>query len=198
MLRPQFHRDLAALRADLQPGAVLDPADALADLQLAVAVRAARAREQAQLGSLTARLGSPFDGRATDWDALEARAEWADRVFALPLPVPLSEPVIQLLTTYSSARAAFVSGAGGALAERFQAALAKLDNELTFARSLFPDLDEGRTTNDQGARAEPSIRPSSFVFRPDPGLLLEHMGDLDSWWEFCELRRAAETLGIAA
>src|SRR5262249_54029888 len=27
--------------------------------------------------------------------------------------------------------------------------------------------------------------------------LFEHMGDLDSWWEFCELRRAAEALGIA-
>jgi hypothetical protein len=44
VLRPQFHRDLAAMRASLQPGAALDPAAALADLQLAAAVRAARAR----------------------------------------------------------------------------------------------------------------------------------------------------------
>jgi citronellol/citronellal dehydrogenase len=42
VLRPQFHRDLAAIRASLQPGAALDPAAAQADLQLAIAVRAAR------------------------------------------------------------------------------------------------------------------------------------------------------------
>src|SRR5262249_16973804 len=41
MLRPQFHRDLAEVRARLQPGAAPDYAPALADLQLAAAVRAA-------------------------------------------------------------------------------------------------------------------------------------------------------------
>ncbi len=198
VLRPQFHRDLAAMRASLQPGAALDHTAALADLQLAAAVRAAREREQAQAEGLAARLGSPFDGRATDWDALEARAEWADRLFGLPLPTPLSERVTQLLTADSPARTVFITGSGGPPAERVKAALAKLDDELGFFRTLFPNLDEGRKTDDEGAHAQHSIRPSSFVLRPAPALLLERMGDLDSWWEFCELRRAADTLGIAA
>ena len=74
VLRPRFHRDMAGLRASLQPGAAVDYAAAVADLQLAVAVRAARQREQAQAETLAARLGPPFEGRATDWDDLQARS----------------------------------------------------------------------------------------------------------------------------
>jgi very-short-patch-repair endonuclease len=186
VLRPQFYRDLATMRASLQPGTTLDPAAALADLQLAVAVRAARAREQAQLESVAARLGSPFDGRATDWDALEALASWADRLFGLPLPAALSQRVTQLLTTRSPARAAFTSGNGGALAERLAAALAKLNAELAF----FDTLGLGTGNWEMAKLPIPNLQ--SLI-----ATLLEHMGDLDSWWEFCELRRAADALGIA-
>jgi very-short-patch-repair endonuclease len=190
VLRPQFHRDLAAMRASLQPGAALDPAAALADLQLAAAVRATRAREHAQLAGLVAQLGSPFAGRATDWDALAARADWADRWFALALPTPLSEHVTQLLTTDSPARAAFIAGSGGAPVERLQTALTRLDDELTFFLEL--RIENVKLRKEPLERAQFSILNSQF------SMLLERMADLDSWWEFCELRRAADALGIAA
>jgi very-short-patch-repair endonuclease len=190
VLRPQFHRDLAALRASLQPGAALDSAAALADLQLAAAVRAAREREQAQLESLAARLGPPFEGRATDWDALEARTDWADQLFALPLPTPPSERVTQLLTAHSPARAALISGSGGPLAERLKAALAKLDDELAFFDSLGLAIGDWRLEKREHV---PIPNLQSLI-----AALLERMGDLDSWWEFCDLRRAADALGIAA
>ena len=154
-------------------------------------MRAAREREQAQLESLAARLGPPFEGRATDWDALEARADWADRLFALPLPTPLSEPVTQLLTADSPARAAFISGSGGPPAERLQAALTKLDDELAFFIRIAIENARLKIRSDF-ERAQFSILHSQF------SILLERMGDLDSWWEFCELRRAADALGIAA
>ncbi|HEU5099612.1 MAG TPA: AAA domain-containing protein, partial [Roseiflexaceae bacterium] len=189
LLRPQFHRDMAAIRASLQPGATLDFTTAMADLQLAVAVRAARQREHGQLASLAERLGPTFDGRATDWDALAARAEWADRLFALPLPAP-PERLAQLLTARTPARDAFISGAGGPAAERLEATLAKLDEELAFFLEL--NIENEKLKKGAIEHSQLSILNSQF------SILLEHMGDLDTWWEFCELRRAADALGIAA
>jgi hypothetical protein len=189
VLRPQFHRDLATIRASLRPGAALDYTSGLADLQLAAAVRAARQREHAQLAGFVERLGLAFDGRATEWDALEARAEWADRLFALPLPAP-PERLAQLLTAHTPARDAFIAGTGGPAAERLEVALAKLDEELVFFLEL--KIENAKLKKEALERSQFSILHSQF------SILLERMGDLDTWWEFCELRRAADALGIAA
>jgi very-short-patch-repair endonuclease len=184
-LRPQYHRDLAALRASLRPGASLNPAGALADLHLAAEVRAARQSEGEQADGLAAALGPLFARRQTNWDLLEAMADWAARLFALPLPQSLPEQLAQLLTKRSPARELFSAQAGGPPAAQLTRALAKYEEELAFFEgTLFP---------------APNNLPPTFADAQHYVVaLLERMGDLDSWWEFCELRRAADLLGIAA
>src|SRR5262249_45235036 len=144
--------------------------------------------EPRMVGGCARRLGPRFAGRGPDWDALEARAPWAERLFALALPTPLPERVAGLLTAYTPARDAFVRG-NVALAERLRSALAKLDDELAFFLEL--KIENEKLTKAAIERSEFSILNSQFA------RLFERMGDLDSWWEFCELRRAAEALGIA-
>ena len=76
MLRPQFHRDIAALRAHARPAVAVSPEEAAADLRLALELRAAREWAAAQPATL-GRLGPGFAGPATDWEALAADAGWA-------------------------------------------------------------------------------------------------------------------------
>ncbi len=182
VLRPQFHRDIAALRAHALPGADVAPEAATADLALAIELRAAREWLAAQHSAL-ARLGPAFDGAATDWDALAADADWAARLLALPLRQPLPAPLAELAAD-RAARAATLAGAAP-----LAAALTRLDGELAFVNEL--------------GLANPLLAPARIEHAPlaelqsQCALLLERMGDLDTWWEYCELRRAAEPLGLA-
>jgi hypothetical protein len=184
-LRPQYYRDIAAVRASLQPGAALDFSSALADLQLAAEVRAVRRWEAEHAEALAAKLGPLFAGRETNWELLAATADWADRLLALQLAESPAESLIQLISTPLPAREPFLSQSGGPPVERLGSALAKFDQELAFFETrLFPNASQ-----------------LSHAFAAAQGhavSLLERMGDLDAWWEFCELRRAAETLGIDA
>ena len=106
---------------------------AVADLQLAVAVRAARQREQAQPKPWPRGLARLSKGARPTGD-LAARADWADRLLALPLPTPLPDQT-ELLTP-TTPRAPRSSSAGGAPAERCRSRLAKFEEELAFFLEL--------------------------------------------------------------
>lgn len=210
-LHPQYYRDMRTLRAMLQPGMKLTYATALADLWLMRDLRAAYQRLQDLIPSLAARSGSLFAGRRTDWDVLEATCDWTLRLFALPLPRPLPEALRAVVDMPPDERAAFL-----APARKLDMALAQLDAELTAFAELFPpparladafaDLLPAANHRTQGTDDEPqptdaqegSWNPEFAGQSPkSPARLLERMADLDAWWEFCELRRQAEPLGIA-
>lgn len=180
VLRPQFHRDLAALRTRARPGAELAATTVAGDLDLALAVQAGRAWEQAHAPELVAQLGAAFTGRTTDWDALRAAAAWAARLLAIQQPLPA--PLLALAEQPPAQRAA-PDDAG------LLAALARLDEQLAFVAGL---------ALEQEALAPAQLEASaSEAVSAHTATLLDRMGDLDAWWEYCELRRAAEPLGMA-
>jgi hypothetical protein len=184
-LRPQYYRDIAAIRASLQPGAALDFASARSDLQLAAEVRAMRRQEAAQAEALAAKYGPLFKGRETNWVLLAATADWAQSLLDLQLMQPPAEALARLISTPLPARQPLLSQSVGPPTERLAGALAKFDQELAFFESrLFPHA------------SQPA--PTFAAAQDHVAALLERMGDLDAWWEFCELRRAAEALGIEA
>lgn len=183
-LRPQYHRDMAALRGALAPGASLAPDQAAEDLRLAAELRAARVWADQHGAELAQQLAPWFDGGATDWDRLAASADWAARLLALDLVRPLPSALVAAAGQPPSQRA-HLSSASRTLA----ATLSKLDGELASFQEL--GIESAVLRREVIDRAEFSILHSQF------SILLERMGDLDAWWEYYELRRAAEPIGLA-
>ena len=184
-LRPQFHRDIGALRAQARPGAEVSPDSAATDLQLAIAVRDARQWANANAPELNAQLAPLFADTSTNWAQLAASADWAARLLALDLPQPLPAPIIQAATQAPAARAALL-----AAAERLARALAPADAELQFVREL--QLERAEWQPDALERASYALLHTQLA------QLLERMGELDQWWEYCELQAAAESIGMGA
>ncbi|MBS1964596.1 MAG: DUF4011 domain-containing protein [Chloroflexi bacterium SZAS-1] len=184
ILRPQFHRDIAELRTHAQPGVEIAPESAEADLQLAFEVRAARQWTANHEPDLTVQLAPHFAGSATDWEQLAASADWAARLSDLPLPHPLPAPIVQAATQLPTARTALL-----AAIDQLGATLPPLDAELAFVRDL--QLEQATWKPD-------TIEHASFArLQTQCTQLLERMGELDQWWEYCELQRAAQPLGMA-
>ncbi len=185
VLRPQYHRDIAAIRMLLRPGAALAPAQAAGDLKLAIEVRGTRRWVEQNRSMLAEQLAPLFVDRATDWAQLDLVAVWTAQLLTLNLPMPLPPQVVEIATRPLTARSHLL-----AELPTLDAALAQLDAELSFLKELNlanPDLQPDRIE-----QALFSILNSQF------SILIERMADLDSWWEYCDLRRAAEPLGLAA
>lgn len=184
VLRPQYHRDIATLRGQAQPGVLIAPEAVLDDLDLAIAVRTARGWVAEHEPGLAHQLAPLFAGRDTDWDQAGAAGILAEQLAALPLAQPLPPPVIAALSRPAEQRAGLLAGA-----DRLPGALAALDHELEFLAGLTLDAHDLQPERIEQLTLE--------QLHAQVALLLERMGDLDAWWEYCELRRAAEPLGIA-
>lgn len=190
-LRPHYYRDMGLLRAMLRPKKRLTYATALADLRLVNGLRAAQQRLEELIPSLAARSGRFFAGRRTDWEAYEAACEWTLRVLTLPLPHPLPEELRRIANLPLAEREALL-----APATRLAATLAKCEQELTAFAELFP-APATLTDRFVDLFAETESAAHSNSKQKSPAVLLERIAELDGWWEFCDLRRRAESLGIA-
>lgn len=220
-VQPQFYRDRHELQARLQPGMIISYAAALDDLRLIRELRTAYQRLEELVPSIATQSGALFAGRRTDWDMLEAVCAWTLRMQTLPLAQPLPAVVYTIVALDSAEREAFL-----APAHKLEAALAQLEAELvafgklfpppagladTFADLLPPDdrwpissVAADRSQPPENARGatddgQPLINTTlaASANLKSPAHLLDHMADLDAWWEFCALRRQAEPLAIA-
>ncbi len=222
-LHPGYYRDLAALRAVAKPGTRLNYATALADLRLAARLRTLQQRLEANLPNLIARSGKLFAGRRTDWDRYEAICAWTLDVLAQQ-QVLVGQAQGAFPTTYISEIADLPLVERELLlapAARVAAVLARCERMLSdfaalfsppatladsFSALLAPAPDVSATVDTSvvskvsppagtggglpGAGGHPPLR--------SPAALLERLPELDAWWEFCELRRQAEPLGLAS
>lgn len=222
-LHPGYYRDLAALRAVAKPGTRLNYATALADLRLAARLRTLQQRLEANLPNLIARSGKLFAGRRTDWDRYEALCAWTLDVLAQQ-QVLVVQAQGTFSTTYISEIADLPLAERELLLEpgiRLAAVMARCERMLSdfaalfsppatladsFSALLAPAPDVSATVNTSvvskvappagtggglpGAGGHPLLR--------SPAALLERLPELDAWWEFCELRRQAEPLGLVA
>ncbi len=209
-LHPGYYRDLAALRAVAKPGTRLNYATALADLRLAARLRTLQQRLEANLPNLIARSGKLFAGRRTDWDRYEAICAWTLDVLAQQ-QVLVGQAQGAFPTTYISEIADLPLVERELLlapAARVAAVLARCERMLvdfaalfsppatladSFSELLAPALDVSVTVDaNVVSNAAPPVRSLS------PAALLERLPELDAWWEFCELRRQAEPLGLVS
>ena len=226
-LHPGYYRDLAALRAVAKPGTRLNYDTALADLRLAARLQALQQRLDANLPHLVAHSGKLFAGRRTDWDSYEAICAWTLDMLAQQRQV-LAEQTMAEQTMVGQAQGTapisptspmtYISEiADMPLAERelllapvarFAAVLARCEHMLSdfaalfsppatladsFSELLAPAPDVSATVDaNVVSNAAPPVRSLS------PAALLERLPELDAWWEFCELRRQAEPLGLVS
>ncbi len=199
-LRPGYYRDMAALRKALKPRLPLTYATALADLRLAATWQVIHRRLEGHIPALAARSGKFFAGRRTDWNAYEDGCAWTLKVLALALalPRPLPDALIELANQPLARRTALLDPVVS-----LHAHLDDVARELAEFTAMFPPpLQLADTFADLlGSNGVSAPEYSDPVTPPDllsPGYLLEHMADLDVWWEFCTMRRKADELGIAA
>ncbi len=226
-LHPGYYRDMAALRGVAKPGTHLNYAIALADLCLAARLYALRQRLDANLPNLVAHSGRLFAGRRTDWDRYEAICAWTLDVLAQlrrlgcsPNLGTMEEQMGSGATTPTDSLCPMTylcEIADMPLVERelllapaarFTAVLARCEHMLSDVAALFspPATFADSFSELLSPAPDASVRVDANVVSNaplpvrsrSPAVLLERLPELDAWWEFCELRRQAEPLGLAS
>lgn len=195
--QPQYHQDMKLLRSLLQPGVKLRFDQVAADLNLAQQVRERQAWQQESAPILN-RFGPLFAGRVTNWDLLLQHLDWFERLKNTVGEQSLSTALLKVAALPLDERKAAL-----APFDALDAQLAVVDQEIAFLKGYFPSDDDPRTRSDLwelDASKRNKETPETLWSLPSihPAYLLEHMGGLDNWWEWSDLRASAQAVGLEA
>jgi very-short-patch-repair endonuclease len=193
--QPQYHQDMKLLRSLLKPGVTLSFEQVASDLALAQQVRERQAWQQESAPILN-RFAPLFTGRTSNWDQLLQHLDWFERLKTALGDQPITAALLSAASQPLEARAALLSHFSA-----LDSQLALVDQEIAFLKTYFPADDDPRMRSDLWA-LDASTRsketPETLWREPSihPAYLLEHMAGLDNWWEWSDLRKSAESIGL--